>query len=556
MGPVCHLSISSPFMRPVQRPYLLTWAILSTFLVGCSEFEPFRRNQAAPGLQGAPRWVSTRSTTKAAEARAPAAKPVAVEAPAPIVEALPEDNWTRTVQAVPTGDVASSVLLLEKLAPGEVVLGADFEYQLRVTNLTDVSLKQVVIIEQATANLVLRESEPAASMDDDGTASWVLGTLAPQQQVTIVVRAAATGGLEVFGMAKAHYLTSMRNQIAVVVPALELDFSMPAVAGTVEDIPLNLRVHNSGTGAAREVFLRVNLPAGLVTELGDQVITIPVGTLGIGEGKTVMVVARAPESGEFRISASASMRHGDPVQAPSRRITVQQASLALDVSGPTQAYLGRPSRWTLQVTNSGDGEARQVALQHLIPVGMSYVQSSIKPQRLGDKLVWQLGNLAAGSSWSVELCLQAEDEGSARILAQVASERIAALSDFEEVKLDGISALQLEVDDMSDPVLVGDLITYLVSVSNEGSAPGRDIHVVVTLDKGMQMVRPQGPTAGELDGQRILFEPLESLAPGETATWKVVVRSSQVGDLRLDASMTSARLTRPVPAVETTHFHK
>lgn len=556
MGPVRQQSLSTPSMRPIQRPFLLSWALLGTFLVGCSEFEPFRRNESAAEVQEAAKWGSTRLARKAAEARTPVDKPNALEAPAPAAGVLSRNNWTRTVQAVPTGDVATSALLLEKLAPSEVVLGVDFEYQLRVTNLTDVSLEEVVIIEQATANQVLRETEPAASMDDKGAAHWALGTLAPQQQVTIVVRAAATGGIEIIGIAEAHYRTTMRSHIAVVVPALDLEFSMPAVAGTSEDIPLILSVRNSGTGTAHEVMLRVNLPAGLATEHGDQQITIPVGTLGVGEARTVMLVARGPKSGDFQASATARMRHGEPVLAPTRCITIQQAVLALDVSGPTQAYLGRPSRWTLRVTNSGDGEARQVALEHLIPVGMSYVQSSITPQQLGDKLVWYLGGLAAGSSESVELYLQAEDEGTARILAQVSGERLEALSDSEQVELVGISALQLEIDDMSDPVLVGNLITYLVTVSNEGSAAGRDIRVVVTLDEGMQLVRPQGPTRGELAGQRLVFEPLDRLAPGETATWKVVVRSSQTGDLRLAAEMTSARLRRPVPATEATHFHK
>ncbi|MFT7678982.1 MAG: putative repeat protein (TIGR01451 family) [Planctomycetota bacterium] len=540
----------------MQRSHSLTWALLASLLVGCSEFEPFRKSDPAPEVQEAAKWVETRTVKNAREARAETPEPVLVEAPAPVRTDLESKDWTRTVQALPTGDVATSALLLEKLAPREVVQGVDFEYQLLVSNLTDVSLEQVVIIEHGTTNLVLRETEPAASIDASGAATWALGTLAPKEQFTILVRAAATGGIEVVGMAQATYLTSMRSTIAVVVPILELEFHMPAIAGTNEDIPLELSVRNAGTGAARDILLQVNLPAGLVTEHGDSHIAIPVGTLGAGDSKTLMVVARAPESGDFQASASASMRHGEAVLAPTRCITVQQAVLAIDVSGPSKAFLGRPSRWTLRISNSGDGEARQVVLQHLIPVGMSFVESSVAPQQLGDKLVWNLGSLPAGNTKSIELYLQAEDEGTARILAQVSGERLDPLSDTEEISLGRISALRLAVRDQSDPVLVGETLTYDVHVTNEGSAPGQDIRVVVTLDEGMTLVNPQGPTAGVLDGQVITFEPLESLAAGATATWQIAVRSSQEGDQRLGASMTSARLTRPVPATEATHFHK
>ena len=540
----------------MQGPNSLIWALLGTLVVGCSQFEPFRQNQPEPEAQEAPKWVGTRQAEQATGAGTGTPAPGPHAAPAPRVTPLALDDWTRTAQALPTGDLASSVLLLEKLAPKEVVLGVDFEYQLLISNLTSVPLEQVVILEQATPNLLLRESEPAASVDASGAATWNLGTLKPKQQVTILVRAVATGGLEVIGQAQAHYRTTMRSQIAVVVPALDLKFLMPTVAGPAEGIPIELQVRNSGSGAARDILLTVDLPAGLLSEHGDRSISIPVGTLRAGESKAVMIMAQAPAAGVFEASASASMRHGAAVLAPTRRIVIQQAVLALDVSGPSQAFLGRPSRWTLRVCNTGDGAAKQVAIEHLIPVGMSFVQSSQAPQRLGDKLVWQLGSLPAGTSKSIELYLEATEPGTGHVMAQVSAKHLATLSDSEEVSLAGISALQLEIDDMSDPVMVGEPVTYHVTVTNQGTAPGKDIRVEAILDEGMQLIRPQGPTSGMLEGNKIIFEPLASLAPGAAATWKIVARSTQAGDLRLGAVMTSARLVRPVPETEPTHFHQ
>ncbi|HRV82560.1 MAG TPA: transporter substrate-binding domain-containing protein, partial [Planctomycetota bacterium] len=89
-----------------------------------------------------------------------------------------------------------------------------------------------------------------------------------------------------------------------------------------------------------------------------------------------------------------------------------------------------------------------------------------------------------------------------------------------------------------------------------GTAPAEGITIEVTLDDGMQLVRAAGPTNGRAEENKILFKPLDTLEPDATATWRLVIQSKKVGDLRLGASLTSSRLQRPVIVTESTQFYE
>ena len=72
----------------------------------------------------------------------------------------------------------------------------------------------------------------------------------------------------------------------------------------------------------------------------------------------------------------------------------------------------------------------------------------------------------------------------------------------------------------------------------------------------MKFISASGETETSITDGTISFEPLASLAPGEKATWKVVVRATDVGDVRFRATMDSDQLTRNVEETEATNFYK
>ncbi len=548
----------------MKHSHILSWVLLGAVAAGCSELQPFQDSSSDSRSKSSPKWIDTsanKSTPSSSSdanegSRQQGAMDAAeLDAPDPKLMSMEDAELVRTVYALPTGDPDTSALLLEKISPAEVIQGVDFQYQLHVTNLTSAALDNVFIDERASSNLSIREADPEPTNLDGGRATWDLGTLGADEKIVIQVRAAATEGTEVQGLAEASYSSGLRNRIAVIAPALDLQLEVPAVAATGEDIPLELTVRNTGSGDAKDILVNSTLPAGLMTDSGDQTVAIPVGTLRSGESKTVRILARASKAGEYKASAEASMRHGATIASPERTVLVQEPNLALTVAGPSKAFIGRPSRWTLTLANTGGGDAKDVTVEHEVPDGMTFVNASMTPDVSGSNLSWNVGDVSAGASKTIEMYLQAEEAGAAEVRARVAGDD-AAVSGSSKVSLQGVSALQLEIDDLTDPVLVGDSLTYHVKVYNQGSAPGSQVKVSVQLDEGMQLVRAQGPTAGEANGNTIEFAPFKTLGPDETATWRIVVKSVTAGDLRLTASMTSEVLIRPVSDTESTQFYQ
>jgi uncharacterized repeat protein (TIGR01451 family) len=112
------------------------------------------------------------------------------------------------------------------------------------------------------------------------------------------------------------------------------------------------------------------------------------------------------------------------------------------------------------------------------------------------------------------------------------------------------------VVDVSDPIAVGQNETYVITVTNQGTAPDTNIRVTATLEESMGFVSASGPTNGALAGDRVVFEPLQTLAPKASATWRVVVKALEPADARFMVLMNSSNLGRDVGETEATNFYE
>jgi uncharacterized repeat protein (TIGR01451 family) len=83
-----------------------------------------------------------------------------------------------------------------------------------------------------------------------------------------------------------------------------------------------------------------------------------------------------------------------------------------------------------------------------------------------------------------------------------------AVADSTRTLVTGIATSRLDLIDVEDPVEVGTTTTYVVTVSNEGSAPDRNIRVSCVLDERLQYVSCAGATAGSIMGKTVSFSPL------------------------------------------------
>jgi uncharacterized repeat protein (TIGR01451 family) len=487
--------------------------------------------------------------------------PPKVEAPPPPPEPVagcPEvrttDNSRTWTMAVPTGDRATSHLLLERTAPIEVTLGKSYEYTINVTNLTECPCDTVVVTDKMTAgDFAFESSTPQAEMLPDGTAQWNLGRIPAKGSMLIRVQGAAKGMGDIAHCLSATCVPTLCQTTKVSEPMLKLTKTLPAEVALCEDIPVSIVVSNPGTGRLHGVTITDTLPAGLATTDGKDTATFDVGELKAGESREFTFVAKAQRTGTFDNAASVNSAEGLTANAAAS-VTVRQAVLTIDKTGSSLVMVGRPADYGIRVGNVGDRVANDVVLKDTIPAGTSFVNASDGGTAAGGTVTWRLGDIGPNQSKDVTLTVKAESIGETRNCAMAEAVCAAPVEDCVPTTIKGIPAVLLEVIDLYDPIEVGKEETYVITVTNQGSATDSNIAIVVTLEDAQAFVSGSGATpVVQQQGQVIKFAPLASLAPKAKAEWQLVVRAVAAANIRLAVEMTTDQLTRPVNETESTN---
>ncbi len=508
------------------------------------------------------------SSKKAEHTPAPAPRPVATPAPAPAPAPAPVVNkrqqpnvpagFTYAELAYPTGQDSSSVLLLSKMGPALLNAGQATEYMITATNISDFELRGVAVIEETAGAFRITDSSVRGTQTQtvDGKAAlrFELGTLPPGESKTITVKGNAENTGSFTLCATAEYTAFVCYTADVVQPALSLTKTGPNQIFLCDPLSYTVTVTNTGTGVAKGVTITDALPAGVSTTDGQTNVSIPVGDLAAGESRSFQINGGASRAGSFTNNAEAT---AEGIEVSSNPVTtvVVQPILGVDktTTGPRD-FVGAAVVSTIEVSNTGTGDARNTIVTDTIPAGLQFIRASDGGTVSGNLITWNLGTLAPNANRSLTATFTATAKGVQMNTATVTAECAEQVSDSAQVEIVGIPALLLEVVDGPDPVKVGDTTTYVITVTNQGTADDNEIEIDATLSQ-MSIVNITGPTEETVTGNNIKFAPLPSLAPGETARWEIVARAESAGDVRFTVSMNSAELTSSVDETEATRLY-
>ena len=474
----------------------------------------------------------------------------------------------RAYLAYPTGDRATSVLLLEKITPTEVPVTAEFDYTIQVTNLTrHLALNNVEIHEVTSGGVEIRSSSPSAAGAQGNEVMWRLGRLGPEESRIIQVRSVLNQGGALDFCARATYQAELCLTIHGVQPDIRLaKWIIPAGADPTpktesevlacQPFLFKLAISNGGTGTARNLVIRDLLPDGLLTTDFQQEIKIPVDSLRSGQVREYIVRVNAQGSGVFANAARVEQGGRSMVKSNEVKAIVRRPVLALQKVSPRTRYIGRYIEYDITVHNNGDGVAYNTVIRDEIPEGTSFVKATENGRLHGNQVVWNIGTLPPGEQRTVRVALRAERI--ATVVSRTLAEALCAntVETRAHTKLSGVPAVKLEVIDINDPVLVGENETYVITVTNQGSAPTTNIQLVCDLEESMEFVSSDGPTRASTEGRKITFGALHSLAPRTKATWRVVVKAIQPGDARFHITMLTDQIQGPVAESESTTFYE
>ncbi len=521
--------------------YAVAVASLSLAFLGCQSRTPV---DAQP--------LSEPLTTSAPEK----AQPPADAAPKPATTSTTVAGSTSAQHklAYPTGSEATSVLLVEKITPEEVAVGKPFDYTIVVTNLTEMELVDVRVTDQLSSEFRVLESQPALESFDNLLATWNLGKLSSHEKRSIQMRGQVDNTGILGGCTKVSYNTQICSAIAVVEPVLQLTVETPADALLCEDIPVKYKLTNLGTGHAKNVVLTHMMPDNMRHAEGDAPLVFNVEHMAPGQTETFATNLKALISGNFTHKVEAKGEGGYESHAIAET-NVTHPVLKVTCEGRTEQFLGRPIRYKIHVENTGSGVARNCTIEHTLPDGTDFLAASDNGRLTADRVVWKLGELAPGASKDLTVGLRLQKIGELQNMIQARADCASTQVTFAKTSVRGISAILLEVVDVSDPTEVGGQETYVISVSNQGTANGTGIQIKCSLEDSMEYVESTGPTQATVEGRTVTFASLAELGPKKEATWTVVVRAAKEGDVRFKVQMDTDQTRRPVLETEATTFY-
>jgi uncharacterized repeat protein (TIGR01451 family) len=443
-------------------------------------------------------------------------------------------------------------LAIEKTAPAEIQVGKPATFIIRVRNAGAVVAHGVEIHDEIPQGTQLISTKPPAAQPVPGQIVWSLGTLKPGDEASVQVQLLPVAEGEIGSLATVHFRAEASVRTRATRPALALQVTLPPKVMIGDDLTMRIRVSNPGSGVATGVVLTENVPAELKHAAGNE-LELEVGTLKPGEARDLELTLSAAQAGR---AVNLLAAHGDAnLRAEDRsELEVLAPALKLGLTAPKRRYLERKATFTISVSNPGTAAAKDVELLATLPKGMKFVEAN----NLGvydpaaNAVRWSLEELPPQETGEVTMTALPLEPGELKL--QVRGTARQGLSDTVEdnVIVEGLAAIMFELLDVQDPVEVNGQATYEIHLVNQGSKAAANVQIVALLPPEMRPLGASGPVRFNIDGQRVLFEPLSQLAPKADTTYTIKAQALQAGDSRLRVQLMSDEIRTPITKEEST----
>lgn len=430
-------------------------------------------------------------------------------------------------------------IAIEKIAPPEIQVNQMAAFSIVVRNTGRVAAEDVTVHDQVPSNtqFVNATPQPAANASSNHL-MWQLGTLKPGEEKTIQLNLRPTRAGEIGSVAQVTFATRAAVRSTVTEPILAIEHSGPLQSLLGQNVMLDITVHNKGTGVARDVLIQENVPPQLKYSDNFRELEYAVGTLGPGQSKRIQLTLQAAQVGQFRNIVQAV---GTGVAAAKHEIDMEVIAPQLKATsdGPRSRFLKRDTTHRFQVVNQGTAAATNVDLIAKLPRGLKFVGANNQGQYdpRSHAVYWSLPELKPTQSASVQLDTLPIETGPQDIEFQAVADLQQKETLTHSLAVEHLVDVYFEIDDLDDHIEIGSETRYQVRIVNQGTKPAANIRLMVEFANGVRPTNSSGASAGEIQGQRIVFAPIASLNPGEEVQVQIVGMGTQPGEHRVSANL-------------------
>ncbi len=544
--------VGSPALTPAQTPLPGVGLTTGPSTPGVA-ITPPTQVPTGPGVTGLPALPPTNVATPPG-----AVKPKSTKGPLQLTGAVgaaeEQDLGPGQDEKNPTGRQEPAISL-EWIGPPVTKLGRPADYTLAVRNVCNSAVQHVLVRVRLPQGMNVALTDPKAAAENN-VLVWELGTMTPKQERNLQMRLVPDGKGNLGCQASVTFTGSSAMKIRVCEPKLTLKMQAAERVLIGDTTTFLLAVTNPGDGPADQVKINADLTAGLEHSNGKKAV-FDVGTLAAGETRT-MQIACATKAGGVQSCDAVAVAEGDLRAQDKASINVIMPKLDVEVNGPKLRYLDRPATYTIKVTNPGDAPATNVQVSDVIPAGFKFVGAPEGGRHdFSTRTVsWFVGDLEPGRSKEVHLNLVAVNPGEHHHKVAAQAARGLKAESEATTRVEGLSAILLEVVDTQDPIEVGTDTSYEIRITNTGTKTETDIRLACTIPDQMQFKAAQGPVRYQEQGKVVIFEPLPKLAPRADAIYRIFVKASSPGNVRFKTQLSSTNLQDPVVEQEATRIYQ
>jgi uncharacterized repeat protein (TIGR01451 family) len=195
----------------------------------------------------------------------------------------------------------------------------------------------------------------------------------------------------------------------------------------------------------------------------------------------------------------------------------QEPAVSLEWIGPATAKVGIMTEYTVVVRNTCNIPVQQVLVRVRMPVGMSVTGTEPHAATENNVLVWELGTMLPKQEKNLQMKVQADTKGD--------------LAPQAWVTFTGSSLMHIVVREpklhlrasAAEKALVGDTVSFGLTVTNPGDGPAEQVKIQATLSEGLE--HPKGNRVEVNVGK---------LSPGETRSIQVICAARAGGPQKCD----------------------
>ena len=478
------------------------------------------------------------------------------------------DNVVASVTTiVPAVDLA----VAQQASPDPVLVGQQVTYSITVTNFgpaaaTGVRLTDIL---PAGVSVVAVATSQGTSTNEAETVVCELGQLAAGASATVIITAGTSqvGSLTnmvTAGSAEAD--VALANNTATMVSQAREAADVGLAVGTEPQSPRVgqpltwvFSVTNRGPNTATFVVLENPLPpwASFVSVEASQgsstnaagLIRCELGDLAAGAGASVTVVVVPTVAGSVTNAATLTTVEVDPNTADNRAEIVVEIHPAADLGveqavSPNPASMSQEFTYELTVTNGGPSAATAVRLENALPVGVNFVSANSSQggcTNVDGVVICELGDLNANAAAGVTIVARAGQPGLVtNTVTVVAAEADAQTGNNASTVIHRIKPdidLSLGLTATPNPVLLGNNLSYALSVTNRGPNPATRTRLENRLPEGVHLVSAEASQGSLTNIEGTVTVDFGELATGATVTLAIVATPTVDGQITNSATV-------------------